>query len=172
VGQRALTYHDTKGVRQDKDKKEKVCHGRVAYRVQSRFMATHELSDHFHVQGGRALLQVGNDEWRDLHCIDINIGLKRWTWTKMGVRFNKCDRNPVVPYLVASYHIYFLCKPTLHLQSPTIPFYFTIKNPKPWKAGDIQSVSSGMLSAGKLLSNRVNSPHVSGLTYFLLSSCI
>jgi hypothetical protein len=97
VGQRALTYHDTNGVRQDKDKKEKVCHGRVEYRVQSRFMATHVLSDHFYVQGGRALLQVGNDEWRHLHCIDINIGLKRWAWTKMGVRFNKCDRNPVVP---------------------------------------------------------------------------
>jgi hypothetical protein len=97
VGQRASTHHDAKGVRQDKEKKEKVCHGRVEYRVQSRFMATHVLSDHFDVQGGRALLQVGNDEWRHLHCIDISIALKRWAWTKMGVRFNKCDRNPVPP---------------------------------------------------------------------------
>jgi hypothetical protein len=30
VGQQALTHHDAKGVRQDKDKKEKVCHGRLS----------------------------------------------------------------------------------------------------------------------------------------------
>ena len=76
----------------------KVCHGRVSSAITIHGDTLHVLSDqHFDVQDGRPLLQVGNDEWRHLHCIDISIALKRWVWTKMGVRFNKCDRNPVVP---------------------------------------------------------------------------
>ena len=128
-------------------------------------MAADVLSGHFAIAGGRFIAAIKNvvdddcdlcrwnfirnsETWCREKSIDNNAALCRWAFAKWGTRFNKCDRNPVIDQPLH----YFSC---MYIQSRKYSHYTQKKDPQPWKVESVQSVSSGMLSTGKLLSNRV-----------------
>ena len=79
----------------EKSDNEKASHGQVEYKILTRFMAADVLSDHFALVGGSICSKDSNKRWIRENNIDFRKALKWWAWIKMGVKFNKCDRNPV-----------------------------------------------------------------------------